>query len=387
MTSLSNLQAELAKANQEFEAAVENDDPKAGQLLDRVTELEGLLQSQLNGAPAAPVISAAAIGLEPVVRKEAPQMAGLSITKGQLGIKAFESVLGALSPADISQLLVPVTDTEDLLALVLPGVSKITAENRSHLTQRGDVKRAARGLAIAAAGGVDLDARLITSASGSEYTIEDGVCYELRSTEQPDFSGNVAILSQKVACKGHLGYDRVDGKFVPTGESLLRCKHQWALMFALGYFVTASKSVFETVARTEIGNSVGDAAARAAAGAQISEWSNNREARQEVRTVFAQAIAHEKNMGNVGPDGLLPAKTEIGGYQLPSGKTVAQAVADLRGRMFALKMELPMRDNGTVEVVTRTVKNMAELASAVAPHFAVANQNEGTLKVLDLIAR
>jgi hypothetical protein len=385
--NLEALKRALESTEADFAIAVESDSPEGPRLIRQIEELEAQIQLELSAPGTASPISAAAIGLEPVVRMEATQMTGFSITKGQLGIGPFQARLAQLSPDAISKLLVPVTDTEDLLALILPGTSKITAETRLHLEVRGDVKRAARGLAIAAAGGVDLDARLISSNSGRDYTIEDGVCYELRSTEQPDFSGNVAVLEQKVACKGHLDYEKVDGKFVATGKQLMRCQHQWALMFSLGYFVTASAKMFTEVARTEIGQRVGDEAARKAAQAQIALWTNNTEERREVRSEFAQAIAAERNLGNVGPDGLLPAKTEIGGYQLPNGKTVSQTVVDLKGRMFALKIQLPMRDNGTVEVTTRTVKNMAELASAVAPHFAVARQNSGSLKVLEVIAR
>ena len=394
MSKIQALQRELEKANAEFENAVENDLPTAGATLDRVTELEGLIAAELStpASGAAPQISAAAIGLEPVVRPtEALTMgssnASLTISKGQLGIGPFEPTLAQLSAAQINALLVPVADTDDLFALVVPGTSVISAENRLHLTQRGDLKRAARGLAIAAAGGVDLDAQLIRSNSGREYTIEAGVCLEIQTQSQPDFSGNVATLEKRVPCKGHLAYNKVGDSFVPTGEEHLRCAHQWALMFALGYFVTASKGTFLEVARTEIGSRVGDAAARAEAKAVIDGWVENRETRTEVRTVFAKAIAHEKNLGNAGPDGLLAARAEIAEFVLPSGKTVAQAVIDLKGRMFALKVQLPMGGDGTMEVTTRTVKTMSDLASAVAPHFAVARQNAGTLKVLELIAR
>jgi hypothetical protein len=224
------------------------------------------------------------------------------------------------------------------------------------------------------------------SNSGSTYTIEEGICLELKRVEQPDFAGNVAILEQKVACKGHLEYKKTDNGFAPTGQQLLRCLHQWALMFQLGFFVTASIKVYDVIVRTEVGQRVGDESARAVSQAKVDEWVQNSDDRREMRTEFAQAITAQKNELGLAPSSYLPPKTEIGGYALPDGKTVSQAVVDLRGRQFALKVELPMNGK-TIEIVTRTVKNLTELASVVAPHFAVARQNSGELVAVELIAR
>jgi hypothetical protein len=271
--------------------------------------------------------------------------------------------------------------------MYLPGKSVIDAEHRIHLSKRPDVKRAARGLAIAAAGGVDLDSKVILSNSGRTYTIKDGECVELTQTEQPDMSGNVSILKQEVACKGHLEYAS-DGSG-PTGGQLMRCLHQWALMFELGYYVTASTKTFfvdQPVVATEIGNRVGDEAARAEAQAQIDVWVANSKNRQDRRVAFAQAKSHAVNTGQVTESGRLPARREIAQYSLPNGSSVAQAVTDLGGKYFTVTVELPI--NGKMaQVTTRVVRNIAELADAIAPSFAVASREEAELSVVSVNPR
>ncbi len=365
----------------ELVAATEADDSKrASEILKQIEDL-----------PAdAPVVSAEAIGLESTVAKEATTTMEASesivITKASLGAGGFTPVLAGLSSDEINLLMVEVSDAEDLMALIIPGTSVLDADHRIHLAERGDVKRAARGLALAAAGGVDMDSQVILSNSGRAYTIEEGICYELKRVEQPDFQGNVAILEQKVPCKGHLEYKKTESGFELTGRQHLRCLHQWALMFQLGFFVTASIKVYAEIVRTEVGSRVGDDAARKQAQAQVDVWVQNSDTRREVRTGFAQAITAQKNELGLSDNAYLPAKTEIGGYALPDGLTISQAVTNLRGRQFALKVELPMNGK-TVEIVTRTVKNLTELASVVAPHFAVARQNSGELVAVELIAR
>lgn len=314
-----------------------------------------------------------------------------AFTDEALGLGGFSAILTQLSSEQIAALQVQVPNKDDLSAMYLPGTTIIDAAHRIHVSKRGDVKRAARGLALAAAGGVDLDAQTIMSNTGSTYTIEDGICYELQRVEQPDFTGSVAILEKKVPCKGHLAYVKnPSGGFAETGEQHLRCLHQWALMFALGYYVTASTKGFFTedkpIVPVEIAQRVGDEPARAFAKTIIDGWVQNSGDRREVRTGFAQAINAEKQTAGLAEGSHLPARSEIGGYPLPDGMTVSQAVTNLRGRQFALIVELPMNEK-TIRVTTRTVKNLTELASVVAPHFAVAKQNAGELVALELVAR
>jgi hypothetical protein len=343
-----------------FEAAIEADDnAKAAELLDQVQE-----------TAEAPAGDAAAL-----------------FTDEALGLGGFSPVLAQLSSEQIAKLQIQVPNKDDLSAMYLPGTTVVDAGHRIHLSRRPDVKRAARGLALAAAGGVDLDSQVILSNSGRTYTIEDGECVELTKTEQPDFAGNVAILEQKVACKGHLEYAS-DGSG-PTGGQLMRCLHQWALMFQLGYYVTASTKIFfvdQPVVTTEIGNRVGDEAARAAAKAQIDTWVANSKTRQEQRVAFAQAKAHAVNTGQVTEAGRLPARREIAQYTLPDGSTVAQAVTDLQGRYFTLTVELPINSKMS-QVTTRVVRNIAELADAIAPTFAVAAREKADFSVVSVNAR
>ena len=346
------------------------------------SELENAVESDDNAA------AKLALGQIEDLESDSPARQGLTLTKQELGIGAFTPVLASLSVEEINALQVVVEDADDLAAMLIPGTSVLDADHRIHLTSRGDVKRAARGLAIAAAGGVHLESQVIQSNSGSSYTIDGGICFELQQTEQPDFSGTVTILEKRVPCKGHLAYNKVDGGWKETGESHLRCLHQWALMFALGYFVTASKGTFfeKLIVTTEIASRVGDENARTQATAQIENWVSASDQRRAIRTGFAQAITAEKNELGLADNSYLPSKTEIGGYTLPTGETVAEGVNNLKGRQFILKVRVPM--NGVeLDLTTRVVKNITELASAVAPHFAVARANDGKLLALELIAR
>lgn len=353
-----------ANLESEFEKAIESDDNEGAAL--KLAQIENL-------------------------DSEGPaESTGPSLTKEQLGIGAFVPVLAALSVDEIESLQVAVIDADDLSAMFIPGTSIFDAEHRIHLTQRGDVKRAARGLAIAAAGGVDLDSRAILSNSGRTYTIrEDGVCIELQTTKQPIFGGDFVTINNEEECKGHLKYKKSEGKgFELAGGSHMRCLHQHGVMFQLGYFVTASKSTFfdSQVVTTEIAQRVGDESARAMAAKQIEQWVGNTNDRREIRTGFAQAITAQKNELGLADSSYLPPSQEIGGIDLPTGETVAAAVIDLKGRQFALTVRIPLNGK-TVDVTTRTCKNMSELASAVAPHFAVAKQNNGALLALELVAR
>ncbi len=357
-----------AKLESEFVKAVESDDNDAAKLV--LSQIEGVQTKDTQSKGDTVVIS-----------------------KSMLGIGEFVSALPALSVDEIDALLIdeveddrdPATLTpeqlaakEDLAVMLIPGVSILDAEHRIHLTQRGDVKRAARGLAIAAVGGVDLEARVIKSSSGTVHTIEDGTCYALLETSQANFDGSVTKITNREECKGHLKYDKTEKGWKLAGGSHLQCLHQHSLMFQLGFFVTASKATFfdTGVVMSEIAQRVGDKDARAVSAELIAGWVNNSNERRVVRTSFAQAITARKNELGLPDNSFLPPSTEIGGLVLPTGETVTQAVINLKGRQFALMVRLPM-DGSTVDVTTRTVKNMRELSSAVAPHFAVARQVEG----------
>lgn len=319
--------------------------------------------------------------------EDAPSDGAALFTDEALGLGGFDPVLSQLSSGEIDALQIQVPNKDDLSAMYLPGKSVIDAAHRIHLNRRPDVKRAARGLAIAAAGGVDLDSKVILSNSGRTYTIKDGECVELTQTEQPDMSGNVSILKQEVPCKGHLEY--ASNGSGPTGGQLMRCLHQWALMFEFGFYVTASTKTFfvdQPIVTTEIGNRVGDEAARATAQAQIDTWVTNSKDRQSTRVAFAQAKAHEVNQGNVTEAGRLPARREIAQYTLPDGATVAQAVTDLGGQFFTLTVELPINSKMS-QVTTRVVRNIAELADAIAPTFAVAAREKADFSVVSVNPR
>ena len=313
------------------------------------------------------------------------ESATVSITKDQLGIAAFESVLDVLVADDIERLFTQVAETENLTALTLEN-TVVDAEHRIHIKSSGDVSRAARGAAIAVAGGVANG--LVTSPSGSKHELRNGVCVSLQRQVQVNGDGTSTPLYAESACKGHLAYKKAQsGQFVQIeGKEHLRCKHGWAVMFANGYFVTFATNPHRERAVFEIANTVGDDEARIGAKQTEANWEASRQENFETRKTFAVAINAAVNSGNVTEAGRLPAATQIADYKLPSGETVAAAVSKLNGQRFALRIQVPV--NGEMrENMTRVSNNMTELANIIAPAFQVCKMAAKDLVVLEVCPR
>lgn len=328
------------------------------------------------------------ISEEPVVEAAVPSIkkgATVSITKDQLGITAFESVLDVLISEDIAALFTQVADTENLTALTLEN-TVVDAEHRIHVKSSGDVSRAARGAAIAVAGGVANG--LVTSPSGNKHEIRDGLCISMQRQNQINGDGSITPLYAESACKGHLKYrkDFTTGQFVRVEGEHLRCKHAWAAMYAAGYFVTFATNPHKERAAFEIANSVGDEQARIDAKQVEAGWESNRQDKFEMRKTYAVAKNAAVNAGLVEADGTLPAFAGIADYTLPSGETVAQAVSALKGQRFVLRIEVPVGDERR-ESSTRVVNNMTELAKVIAPSIQVCKMDNVGLKVLEVVAR
>ncbi|MHC4061983.1 MAG: hypothetical protein ACYSR6_10305, partial [Planctomycetota bacterium] len=294
----------------------------------------------------------------------------------------FENTLVQLSPDQITELLVEMPNEDDRLGLYIPGVSNPEFE-RIHLEIKPDVARAARGLALAAAGGVDLDSQTITSNSGRVYELEGDKCYHIRQTTQPDLQGGVTTIEDPVLCKGNLDYKRVNDKFVPTGETLQRCTHQWAAMFALGYWVTVSRKSYEKTVKVEIAQRVGNDEARELAKQQIAIWREKGQENREVRAVHAQAINHVKNTDGMDPEtGLIPSMPEILNQSLPTGDTLQQAIAKLNGSIFYVTFNMPV--NGRIQESRVRARNTEELLVRIAPSMVAAKMQQGQLELLDV---
>jgi hypothetical protein len=317
----------------------------------------------------------------PVVKENA----AVSITKDQLGITEFESVLDSLTEKAIDELIVQVAETEDLSVLVFDGVSVLDADHRIHLQTSGDVSRAARGAALYTAGGVANG--FVTSPSGNMHEIRDGICLSLKKQNQINGDGSVTPLYAESACKGHLVYKKTAGQFtVVPGKQHLRCKHAWALMFEAGYFVSFSTKSHDVRVAFEIANSVGDKTARAWAKEIQGQWEETRQDKYETRKTFATAINAAKNEGNVTTAGMLPAASQIADFKLPNGKTVEQAVQELKGQRFALRIQVPVNGE-TRETMTRITGNLSELANVIAPAFQVCKMAGKDLVVLEVCPR
>lgn len=369
----------LEELESELNAALESDDEElASELLDKVENFE----SEQADEPAAEEAEVVTLTPPAPEAEEAPADFATQVKGAIASSGGFDNILVQLSPEDINTLVVEMDGEDDRLALVLPGVTDLGLD-RVHLEVVDDVRRAARGLALAAAGGVDLEEELITSNSGRQYTIEDGICYNLRSTEQPDLGGNITKIVDPVPCKGHLAYKRIDGKFVATGEKLLRCTHQWAAMFQLGNWVTVSKNSYLKTVITEIAQRVGDESARKNAADQIEEWRTKSAATQEVRAEQAMSINHMRNTNQVDPQtGLIPSMPEILNQTLPSGETLQAAIAALNGSLFLVTFNMPMNGR-SVESRVRA-RNAQDFLVKVAPSMVTAKRHQGQLELLDV---
>ena len=339
------------------------------------------------------------MGLEPTVvapvepqpalpiEKEQNMSKQFTITKESLGATEFKSVLSTLSMSQIKSYLFDGPEGwDDLKVLASPGVTINDADHREHLVEAGEVSRAARGFALFAAGGVTDG--IITSPDGSIHYVEEGVCYEKTSSKQPDsFSSGFATIEKISACKGHLKYKNVgtsdEPKFERADGEYTRCMHQWALMFNAGYYVTFSKEKHMDRAICEIAKRVGDETAREVAKQQFAEWSENRQTRFETRKAFAQASSHARNTMGLPEGAMLPDVPEVLGYKLPDGRTMQEAILDLKGSAFVVEFTVPV--NG--EAVVQRVKAMSinEVRSRMAPAYALAKTQGGQIGLVSVL--
>jgi len=334
----------------------------------------------------------APVELQPVLpnEKEITNMTGkdsFTITKESLGATEFKSVLSTLSMSQIKSYLFDGPEGwDDLKVLALPGVTINDADHREHVLEAGEVSRAARGFALLAAGGVQDG--VITSPDGSIHYVEEGVCYEKTSSKQPDsFSSGFATIEKISACKGHLKYKNVgtsdEPKFERTDGEYTRCMHQWALMFNAGYYVTFSKEKHLDRVVCEIAKRVGDETAREVAKEQFAEWSENRQVRYETRKAFAQAGSHARNTMGLPAGSRLHDVPEVLGYKLSDGRTMQEAILDLKGVAFVVEFTVPV--NG--EAVIQRVKAMSinEVRSKMAPAYALAKTQGGQINLVSVL--
>lgn len=326
---------------------------------------------------------AAAITLESIgVEKDAP------VTKAQIGVAEFVRPFAGqvMVRNDKGELYFngypvafPVEDS-DILLLQAP-TSKLSKEFRVHLEQREDVKRAARGLALFLGGAIQADGTVLNGA-GASYQVIDGQCFKMTEFTQTNYDGSKTKVRQPETCKG-----LIDSK---TGVATMRCKHQWALEFASGTFVTCSRKFFELVVAAEMANIIGDEAAQEFAKQTFETWREKGETRQAARVAVAQAINDQRNRGAVDPNtGLLPAYTTVGDLVV-DGKTVRDLVLEAKGRMFRLSVTVPVKELHGEEIkptvmTTRACRNLQELASVVAPLAAAAKMNGGDIAATKFI--
>lgn len=311
-------------------------------------------------------------------------MSSMTLTKEALGIGGeFTSVLKALDLETIKSYIVDAPDYDNLEGLAFPGVSKLEPEYRIHCEQTGEVARAARGFSLFATGGVSDDG-MVTSPDGKLHFVEDGVCYEKSITKQPDsFSTGFATIERIVPCKGHKAYKNVgtqdEPKFKLTGGEYTRCLHQWALMFAAGYYITFSIKAHHDRVIFEIANRVGNEQAREVAKAQQDDWAETRQVNFEERKAYAQSGTHVRNSMGLPADARLPDVPEVLEYRLPDGRTMREAILDLKGSIFVVEFTVPV--NG--EVSTQEVKatSINEIRSRMAPAYALAKTFGGQIKI------
>jgi hypothetical protein len=360
----------------------------------------GTLISRIDSMPEDGVeLTAEALVIEPIVvpptetqplpLEKENNVTAMTLTKESLGIGGeFASELKGLSLDTIKSYIVDAPDYEDLEGLAFPGVSNLSSEYRVHLQQTGEVARAARGFAVFAAGGVSEG--VITSPDGSIHFIdEDGVCYEKSLTKQPDsFTGSMVTIERIVECKGHKAYKNVgtheEPKFKATGAEYTRCLHQWALMFAAGFYVTFSIDAHHDRVIFEIAKRVGDEKAREVAVAQSAEWAENSQVRFEERREIAQASQHVRNTMGLEDGARLPAAPDVLALTLPNGKTVKDSVLALGGARFVVLFDVPLRGETSRQKVR--AGSLAELASRAAPIYAAARMQKTELVPVEVKA-
>lgn len=378
---------DLQKLHEELDKALTEDRIADAELL--MAQIEAMETGKTVTVAQAPKeakvteVNAGQLGLEAVV--EPTKTSG--ITKEQLGVSAFEPVLAQLTLEQIKAMLIEVADADDLLVL-LPEGTPVDAANRIHVTERGDVYRAARGMGLYAAGAVEDG--YILSNSGRTYEIRDGVCIRLDTQLQLNSDSSTTALIKESPCLGHLEYKNVgvgaETKFVATGGEHMRCAHQWAAMFAAGYFVTVSKSSYYDIVLAEIASRVGDKEARAAADALKAGWAEKRQDKFEVRKAHAQVIAAARNDGRVLANGRMAPFTDIVDAALPDGSKVGDAVKALKGNTFVLKFRLNIGGK-LQDMFSRKVSTLQDLADAIAPTAAIARNQGQSLEVLEVIAK
>lgn len=306
--------------------------------------------------------------------------AGSPVTKAQIGVEKFVRPFAgqAMRLSDKGELFFndypvafPVEDS-DILLLQAP-TSKLSKEYRVHLEQREDVKRAARGLALFLGGAVQADGS-ISNGAGATYKVVDGQCFKQVQFLQTNYDGTKTKVFAPEACKGLID---------KNGASTMRCKHQWALEFAAGTFVTVSRKFFFDVVWAEMATIIGDEGAAELAKAKFAEWRENGETRQLARATIAQAINNERNLGHVDEKGLIPAATSVLDMVL-DGRTVRQHIVDTKGRFFSATVEIPAEGKDgmrLLSVKTRACRNADDFASAVAPMVAAAARYEHPLVI------
>lgn len=323
---------------------------KENHMATKVSDVVTLESIGVDAAVAGSPVTMEQIGVAKFVRPFAGQ-AMLLTEKGELSFNGYPVAF-------------PVEDS-DILLLQAP-TSKLTKEYRIHLEQREDVKRAARGLALYLGGAVQADGS-ISNGAGGTYQVVDGQCFKLTEFRQTNFDGSKTIVRQPEACKGLLD---------KNGNATMRCKHQWALEFAAGAFVTCSRKFFALVIQAEMANIIGDEEAAEFAKKTFETWKENGEVRQAARVAIAQAINDARNTGNVDERGLIPAATGVFDLAL-DGKTLKDLIVETQGRMFSVQfaVEVPM-GNGThvAPMKTRMCKNAADFASAAAPIVMAAKR-------------
>jgi len=209
---MSNQYSELlVEAQADLEAALELDDAKlAKECRVQIETLQGKI-SALASTPSDQLeVTAEDLGLKPAVETSAVEGDNsnmsqvLTITKESLGVTGFDQVLAQLSLETIDKMIHKVQGTNaagqplDLVALVLPGWTQVDPAKRIHVgDERGDVKRAARGAALAAAGAIQ-EGGDILSNSGRIYTIRDGRCFRLEQQPQVNFDQSETMLVKEV---------------------------------------------------------------------------------------------------------------------------------------------------------------------------------------------
>ena len=381
-SELEELQAQLAISPDDTGAVSEGTDASS-------SHQEDAMSNKLNAQD---------LGLESTPAPSPEPVGTLSAADLGLGADAkAEKIFNSLSVEAIGDVIVPVPGSDgQWAALIGPNAiaDKAHMVKLNAVSQRSEIKKAARGLALSLVGAVQEDESVL-GTTGQVYRQSNGQCTTTKTDNIHTFGGNIESV-HTVPCAGLAQY-KFDGKKpVATSKEDTRCLHMWAVEHELGYYAVFQTTNAKTgkdnelvkacaVAMSEV---AGNEDARKQAAAQVAEWSANRQTSRAGWSAVSETLNDARNKGEVTPEGTLPDRPDALNLLVGNtGRTIQQTVQeDGRGRQFLVNYIMPLA-HGDVSGRVRSI-NLGAFAYNIAPQMSTVERKgpEGSiLKVENVV--